>query len=404
MNVGELFISIGLKGADNAQKGLRGIGKGMTDLKNSSLEAKAAMVAMVYTLERWTIGSAQKGTELRKFADYTGLSTDKLQRWQYAARQSSVSTDEMETSIKGLQSAMAKMTDLNEGAPGKGFGLFVDKVKFDTNQANDVDYVLKKMQQFSRLKDVKVSTQNEILKNLGLTENMIQFLRTTNLDVNKLTPKQYNPYSKAEFTQLDKVTVAWSNFWDKINKTGGRLTAKNGLALIQTVSRAFDGLAVAADSIGKLIHDFPTAAKAAGVFFTAILAYLNPITALISSIIYLLSEFQKYREGKDNIYSSIANSSIGKKVGKGISKAEEFTSNLMFGGSLGNPALAAPSVGSIPLLGGGDQSITVNQNITHHGDAKDTAEVGRTHNSAARKAHDHQIKKTFSQIPKGQKN
>src|SRR5690242_718040 len=99
----------------------------------------------MYGLHEFTGAAGERGMELSKFANFTGLSADKLQRWQYAMKMSGVEAKDVEQSIKGLQSSMLKMS-IGEGAP-KGMQRLSEMLKggLDKSKWTDAMYMMDKL-------------------------------------------------------------------------------------------------------------------------------------------------------------------------------------------------------------------------------------------------------------------
>lgn len=246
MTIGEFFINLGIKGADTAGKALGGVKSGLGDVKSMSLEAKAAIIGVVYGLEQLMSHSAQMGTDLTNFNALTGMSTKELQQWQYAARQAGVSGEEMTGSLKAVQNAMTNML-LGKGAP-EGMAMLANKVGFDPAKARDTMYVMGQLQKFAQA--VPKDVGNNMLKSFGISEGTIAAMRR-----NAFTPQAFAKaptYSNGEIGQLDKVNVAWSNLGNKIQMAFGHLTAKEGLPIIKDISMLTDKVLALIEAFVKL--------------------------------------------------------------------------------------------------------------------------------------------------------
>ena len=82
MKVADLFVNIGVKGSGETAKGLTEVKAGLDEVYSSGLAAKALMASVLYGIGALTKHAGDEGMNLKKFANYTGLSTDALQRWQ----------------------------------------------------------------------------------------------------------------------------------------------------------------------------------------------------------------------------------------------------------------------------------------------------------------------------------
>jgi hypothetical protein len=246
MNIAELFVNLGVKGADNAKKAIGGVKDGLGDVKSMSLEAKAAVIGAIYALERMMSSSAKAGTGFLNFGSLTGLSMQELQKWQYAARQAGVDGEELTGSLKGVQNSMTNML-MGKGAP-EGMAMLANSVGFDTSKARDSFYVLEQLQKFAQT--VPEDVGNAMIKSFGVSENTIAAMRRNAFNPNVMSnaPK----YSDGEINQLNKVDVAMSNLNNKFQMAIGHLTSKHGMAIIKDFTILINVVGKAADQFIKL--------------------------------------------------------------------------------------------------------------------------------------------------------
>lgn len=246
MNIGELFINLGIKGTEKTVGAIASVRKGMGEITSTSIEAKAAIIGAMYGLERLVETSNRIGTSLTNFNALTGISVQELQRWQYAARQAGVSGEEIAGSMKSVQNAMTNML-FNKGAP-EGLGLVAEKVGFDFKRARDTLYVLQQLQKFAQ--QVPADVGNAVLKSFGLSEGTIAAMRR-----NAFTPEMLAKaptYSDKEVKALDKANIAWSNLINKIQMAIGHFNALHGLSLVNDISKLTDKILQLANSFMKL--------------------------------------------------------------------------------------------------------------------------------------------------------
>lgn len=376
MTIAELFVNIGVKGDEKAKQAVSGVKDNLKEIGSSSLAAKAALIGVIYGLERLTGMAAARGMELKQFSAATGLSADTLQRWQYAARQFGVEGNEVAGTVKTIQSSMTNML-LGKGAP-EGLGLIAQKVGFDRNKARDAFYVMGKLQEFAKV--VPPDIAGNILKGFGVSENMFQFMRQNKLDLDKIKPS--NLFSQGEIDQLAKVDVAWSNFWNTLKMFSGHQVAKFGLPAVNELAKATKLMESWIKTVEVMIKQFPIladVAKAAfGVITAAVLILGGPImqiSAAITGIIALMGEWEKHKEGaKDSIFGSTKGD---KTNGKDSLFGKEFNGNILeklFTGFIDKVAGPAP-LGTPIAAGGNAAGQTVNMTVNNHGvkDAKDGA-------------------------------
>ncbi len=245
MTIAELFVNIGLKGADTTVKGLKGIAKGVDNIASTSLAAKAAVLGMIVGMERLTGFASQVGMDLHKFTTTTGLSSRELQKWQYAAGRFDVSGEEMTNTIMGVQSAMTDML-MGKGQP-ESLGLLADAVGFDPKKANDTFYVMRKIQQFAKTQPPGLASN--LLKSFGISANMFQALKSMNLEKDKIAEKDI--ITDEEKQRLVDINIAWKDFWHTLKTLSIKAVAKDGIEGIKVLTDAFKSLM----DIGKYVFD-----------------------------------------------------------------------------------------------------------------------------------------------------
>lgn len=250
MTIAQLFVNLGIKGADNTQKALKSTKDGITGIASSSLAAKAAIAAMLYGLERLMSDSAKMGSSLTNFSALTGLSTKQLQQWQYAARQAGVSGEELTGSVKAVQTSMTNML-LGKGAP-EGMAMVANKVGLDPKKARDTFYVLEQLQKYAQSVDSDVG--NAMLKSFGLSEGVIAAMRRGTFNAKNFAAAP--TYSDPEALRLSKIDAAWSNLGQKIQMMVGHLNSKHGLQLITDISKLTNEVLKLADALISVADKF----------------------------------------------------------------------------------------------------------------------------------------------------
>ena len=247
MNIAELFIKLGVKGDGGAKKALTGVSTQLGEVKSMSLEAKAAILGVVYGLKSMMGFGMNLGTGLQQFSHLTGMSAEALQRWQYAGRQVSVSNEEVENSLKGVQQAMSNML-IGKGAP-EGMAMLADKVGFDMEKARDTFYVMKKLQEFAKTMPADIG--NTVLRSFGVGDGMIQGLRRNGFtdDIMKRAPV----ITDAQSRSLEKSRVQWENIENKFQMGIAKMfSTKDGANMIRDIGKLADKVLVLTEALIKL--------------------------------------------------------------------------------------------------------------------------------------------------------
>lgn len=373
MNIGELFVNLGIKGADKTIGALGSVKKGLGDIGSMSIEAKAGILGMMYGLERMMAISGAAGTGLTNFTAFTGKSAQDLQKWQYAARQAGVGAEELTGSVKTVQNAMSNML-MGNGHPeyialvskalmkatGKGL---------DPSQYNDTFYVMKSLQ--TAMQTMTTEQGNLAGKSFGLTDGMMAAMRR-----NAFNPAAFAKaptYSDKEIGSLDKSNIAWSNLSNKIEMGFGHINAKHGQQLVNDISKLVTETMKFIDLLIILSEKFKVFELIGTVFegITKAMRLMNGETA---------ESIQK-GQGKKRSFGE------GTHWMNGIEWLEDKYlemsqhTHASKGGDIGT-MLGAGMMGVMPPASV-TNTTTVNQNITHHGDAKDTKSVKDAHRQGA---------------------
>lgn len=321
MTIAEFFVKIGIKGADQTAKGLGSVKQGLQGILSTSLETKAALVGVFYGLSRLTTTSAAWGQSIKGFSDLTGLSADRLQRWQYMAKVSGGTADDMAASIKSVQNAMTQAV-LGHGTPS-GMEMLGREVGLDKNRLRDTFYVMDKLREFAQKTKNTPDIANDILKSFGLDEKTIQVMRTSRVELDKISQsKLLNPN---EVGNLSKVNLAWQDLWHKIEVFSGKMVAKDGLALVKDLSKATDQVLKMGAAFEKLAQSLRLI-EGAGVVFEGwgnIFSGISTAVDKLSEMAGSKSGANKAKDGsvKEGLIWALRN---GTPLGLGVKAFESF--------------------------------------------------------------------------------
>lgn len=361
LNIGELFIKLGVQGTDKTVGSLGQVKKGLGEAKSMSLGAYAAIIAAVYAFKSMTSSSNQAGTELTNFGSILDTSTKTLQQYEYAGRQIGITNNEVESSFKSLGSAMAK-TLLGEGAP-KGLARVAqltgnisteDIKKF----SNNPELLIQRLQTYTG-KESNKALRNETLRSFGLSDSMI-----AGLAKNQFRPEILNKaptYSNNQANALAKNNAAWSNLETKIEMSFGKLNASKGGQMVAGISKIADAVIRLADALLKFDKSFHV---------------LDKFAKFMDTFANVFSKPAEYMEGKRDFW--------GQKLddkGKVIKGEETFTGKIAgFVKSLreqdnmtGTPDVSKNIVPntSKPSISNSSQNINVKQDLHFNHDGKD---------------------------------
>lgn len=243
MTIASLFVKLGINGVDNVKGGLQGVSKGLEGVRSMSLEAKAAIAAAIYGLQRMTAAAGVAGTNLKNFEVMTGLSAQTLQRWQYAGNLAGVAADEVAQNIKGVQDQVQAFA-LGTGEI-KSFSFVAETLAMAGEHFDAIDFsgsgpvvkdafkLVEQLQKFAQIEKNPVMVQ-QVLKQFGLSESFITAMQKQAFrpDVFARAPV----HSQKAINSLAGVDTAWRDLGASIKFAFEKLTAEHGVKVIKDLA------------------------------------------------------------------------------------------------------------------------------------------------------------------------
>ena len=229
MNIGEMFLSIGVKGTDKSVKDLKAVHGAIGDIRDTSFGAKTAIMGMVYGLEQLMSGAMNTGTGITQFANSTGMGVKYIQDLKYAMLDFVVSGDEVESTLKGLQTRISGMRTNQGTAPL--FGTFMQAVGFDQNKLTDMPYLMQKISEYSKMPDT--FDKRMFMQGIGIGDNFTSAF----VENAKRGKKAFNfenlpsspvGYSEKQASSLMSQQAHWSKIYAKFQHGLGQVLAKHG--------------------------------------------------------------------------------------------------------------------------------------------------------------------------------
>lgn len=232
MNVGSLFVTLGIKGGGKAKKDVLGVNSEIKGLSKSSLGAIAALTGITLGLKSLYDGALRTGTAMTKFGNTTGMSTDLLQRWQYVARQSGVASEEIESNFRNLQSSLEGM-NLSNSWSGELKRIF-DFTGGDWAKIKEAPYVFEQIQKYLKGGFDPIGMSNQVAGSL-VTPDVIGMLRSTNLRPEDVSAG--NITSAGQAKRLQQIQAAAANVQAKMQNSANKIIAELGPELIKNFNR-----------------------------------------------------------------------------------------------------------------------------------------------------------------------
>lgn len=224
MNLAELFVTLGVKGAGKANSDLKKTQDSIMGISKKSLGAIAALAGVSLGLTAIYQRAVASGVGLSKFSNYMGKSSKELQKWQYIATNAGVAAAEVENTFRTL-SQIAGDFELTGNLPAELNKIASVVGGLDLSKLDDADYMLRKIQQFLQSGAESQNVLNTYASGL-ISPDMIQFLNKNKLDPSKVSDSSIMSdaganallRSKAEFDRFIKdIEIRFARLFTKIS-------------------------------------------------------------------------------------------------------------------------------------------------------------------------------------------
>lgn len=295
MKIAEFFAALGF---DVDDTGLIAFEKGLKNLRNEFALVTAAAIAALYGIDKFVAGSIAGAAALRDFNQQTGLSIEKLQKWQVVGQLTDMqlTADAVTSSIGALQK---KLVDIQYY--GEGYGPFA-QLGLDTRSRNAFD-ILDQVRE--KIKGMPRDLATNMIQQLGLSPNFINILTLSKEKFDALFFSLSR--SQATVTQLNKLGAAVT-----LAKIQFSLWKDNFVAdLAPTLIKGIDLLGRFGTAAGHAWEVFSQGVTATPHIKDAFLALIPviglvvaamfPLTATILAIILLFDDLYGYFHGADSV-------------------------------------------------------------------------------------------------------
>ena len=211
MTIASLFVSLGFK--VEGDKELDNIDKGMKKTAGQAAIVAAALSGATLAFLAMAKAAVEAGTALANFNRVTGLSTDELQQWQYAAERNGVAAEEVVQSIKGIQEAQAQIRmGAGNVSPWQLLGI---------NPNQDPFKVLEAIRE--RIRGLDPAIAKNITSQMGISEGTYGLLKLTNEEFGKLQAKFL--VTKQNQKDLIELNRAWKDLTFSLKNLGTQIGA-----------------------------------------------------------------------------------------------------------------------------------------------------------------------------------
>lgn len=303
MKVAEFFAKIGFQIDDKA---LEEVDKKMVAARNQTLKLAAALTAAVYAMDRFAAASVRSAVALTNFNVQTGLSTDKLQKWQAAAQleNMAIDADSVANSIQALQQNLTQIR-LGQGnaSPFQLLGIDI--------QGRDAFDILEQVRE--KIQGLDPALAANLTGQMGIDPNMLNVLRLTRKEFDALG----NSLSRSKGTtdalirigsQINRLKLGFGKFKDDlVAKLEPAFMAVVGVieSLGNGISRIINLFGVLFDKISNIYQIIKKSDLAMAVFAKTLLGIaiiLAPITAAFVGLFLILDDLIVYFQGGNSIF------------------------------------------------------------------------------------------------------
>lgn len=292
MNIGELFVKLGFK-ADT--KELTTMKSGLNSARLGAIAMTGAVIGAVIAVNKLISASLQSAVVLKNFEIQTGISSQQLQKWSYVADQNDVSVQTLIGSIKGLQKAQANLR--------MGQGNMRPFALLGISPNEDPFVVLDKLK--NRIKGLSPAIASSLLGQLGIGDEMLNLLRNSNLEFDKLNKKFILTAKEQE--NLIKLNKAYKDFIFTLRGIRDRLVAMISpevLAFAKALKNNFEFLFEVGKWILNLIKKYKWLGGVIAIVGAIALGIFAPWTALILGIILVIDDLWTTFKGGEGVIAN----------------------------------------------------------------------------------------------------
>lgn len=289
LKIGELFVALGFK-AD--QKKLSTFEGGLQNAKIKAVALTAAITGTTFAVLKFTDATLKYAVQLKNFAVQTGLSVQQLEKWRFVAEQNDVSGAELINTIKGIQRAGAEIK-LGTGniRPWQLLGIDPNDDPFTTLEKLRV-----------KVKDLDPALAASVLSQLGIGQNFLNILKSSNLEFDKLNEKFL--LTKKETKDLIALNKTFKDVIFSLRGLRNRMVAISAKPL-EKVAKAVKNIAKfiidLVHGITDVLNRFTFLKKVVLIAATAIAAFFFPVTAGIIALMVIIDDLYVFLQGGESL-------------------------------------------------------------------------------------------------------
>lgn len=305
MQIGELFVFLGIKGDDSK---IREFDKGISGLAARIDTLKISAIAASYAIYKMVDGAMNFGNTLYNVGEQTGENLQNLQKWSAAAHAANpaLSIDQITQSIQGLDNSLVNIKRFGQGNL-QPFALFNINAGEMENAIDVLDALRSRMNMYDP------ATTANLLQQMGLPAGLMSAFKLSDEEWQKFT--QNATTTDAAINKLREASQAVAmldNKWQAFKTNLVSQFAPEIEGAIDSIANAFDFLPEHLDNVFKSFKDlsewmenFPNVVNAIKIALAGLALAIAPITTIIVGLITLLDKYQAYKKGDDNFFKAL---------------------------------------------------------------------------------------------------
>lgn len=235
--------------------------KGLKDMTSLSLEAKAAIIAVGYAMERAFMASGKRGTDLANAAAALGVNPKTLQQYQYVAKtEGGVSKEETTGAFESLSqlatqilTGQARPIGISQigavlGRRGIKFGELIAQAQIQ----NRPELLIQALQAYAQ-NETNLGLRNQNLASFGMSPAMIALLSKGAFSAQALG--RAPTLSEGQVQGLDAARKAGAQLENSVEMAVDKFTAAHGAQIIKEITPLVGKVLELANAFTKLAEN-----------------------------------------------------------------------------------------------------------------------------------------------------
>lgn len=248
MQIGELFLKLGISGSSTVVKTLGDLKKEMFGVKDAALLMKAAVLASIYGL--YSVGSKalDESTSLTNFSALIGDSSREFQKFDYVVRKFGGSEGSLKSFFRSTQKGFTDLLTTGSSS-GIAFEAVAKKLNRDIFTSSNIKRfaekpleLLKVLQQYANTeKDINI--KDKVLASFGLSDDLISLLNQNKLNSQNISAAP--SFSDSSLKGLADVNAKFFEVGDQFTRNIKNIFAtKEGQEFIAAIAQFSQAIVV----------------------------------------------------------------------------------------------------------------------------------------------------------------